>query len=53
MAAPGVKFDDGTGGFATNCFPVRTLHNAIDDGNLSLPYFLESKGKDTKSTGLL
>ena len=33
MAATGVKFDEGTGGFAANCFPVRTLLRTKDDGN--------------------
>ncbi|XP_064615202.1 X-ray radiation resistance-associated protein 1-like [Liolophura sinensis] len=31
MATAGVKFDDGSGGFAANCFPVRTLFRQSDE----------------------
>ena len=32
MAVPGVKYDDGSANFATNCFPVRTLSRFSDEG---------------------
>lgn len=30
MAVPGIKYDDGTGGFASNCFPVRCFAQEED-----------------------
>ena len=32
MAATGIKFDDGSGGFASSCFPVRGLMRQTEDG---------------------
>ena len=32
MAAAGIKYDDGTGGFASTCFPVRGLLRQLEDG---------------------
>ena len=32
MAAPLLKFDDGSGGYPANCFPVRTLVHRADEG---------------------
>lgn len=29
----GLKLDDGKGGYATNCFPVRSLAKQGEDGN--------------------
>ena len=39
MAATGIKFDDGSGGFASNCFPVRGLMRQTEDG-ISMPLYL-------------
>ena len=43
-----IKFDDGSGGFASNCFPVRSLIKQADEGKDQklltrklLPFFLE------------
>ena len=33
MAASVIKYDDGAGGYATNCFPVRTLVQHPDEGS--------------------
>ena len=35
MAAPGIRFDDGSGGFVSNCFPVRGLLRNAEEGKIN------------------
>ena len=35
-ALPGIKYDDGSGAYVTNCFPVRSINSISEEGTAIL-----------------